>query len=225
MFKSAGVLCAVVGLAACGAPQSQGDSVRRAASSSVAAAAGVGVYRIDGSNSEIRLLVRRAGPLARLGHNHVIVNRSIGGWVRFNGDAAAASFQLMVPAAGFVIDDAAARKQEGEDFADDVPDDAKSSTRRNMLSTALLDADEFPIIAVASVAVTQDVASVEISVAGHVSRLVVPFALVVSSERLLGTGILKVRQSQLGLTPFSIMLGALQVQDELTVKFDFTAVP
>ena len=33
------------------------------------------VYRIDERQSELRILVYRAGPLARLGHNHVMVNR------------------------------------------------------------------------------------------------------------------------------------------------------
>jgi hypothetical protein len=33
----------------------------------------------------------------------------------------------------------------------------------------------------------------------------------------------KLRQSALGLKPFSIMLGALQVQDEFTVKFTLVA--
>jgi hypothetical protein len=35
---------------------------------------------------------------------------------------------------------------------------------------------------------------------------------------------LELRQSTLGLTPYSLMLGALQVQDALTVKFKIVAV-
>jgi hypothetical protein len=31
------------------------------------------------------------------------------------------------------------------------------------------------------------------------------------------------RQSDLGLTPFSVMLGALQVQDEMHIKFKIVA--
>jgi hypothetical protein len=33
------------------------------------------------------------------------------------------------------------------------------------------------------------------------------------------------RQSELGLKPFSIMLGALQVQDQMVVKFRIVAKP
>jgi hypothetical protein len=38
------------------------------------------------------------------------------------------------------------------------------------------------------------------------------------------SGSVALRQTALGLVPFSVMLGALQVQDELTVKFRLVAV-
>ena len=52
-----------------------------------------------------------------LGHNHVIVNRTLGGWVRYAGTVPEASFALTVPDVGFVIDDDGARREEGADFA------------------------------------------------------------------------------------------------------------
>jgi hypothetical protein len=33
-----------------------------------------------------------------------------------------------------------------------------------------------------------------------------------------------VRQSTLGLTPYAVMLGALAVQDEITIRFSFAAL-
>jgi hypothetical protein len=38
-------------------------------------------------------------------------------------------------------------------------------------------------------------------------------------------GSLELRQTALGLTPYSLMLGALQVQDAMTVKFSIVAAP
>jgi hypothetical protein len=35
----------------------------------------------------------------------------------------------------------------------------------------------------------------------------------------------ELRQTDLGLTPYSLMLGALQVQDAMTVKFKIVALP
>ena len=52
---------------------------------------------------------------------------------------------------------------------------------------------------------------------------VVPFVVEVSSDRISASGSVVLRQSDLGLTPISVMLGALQVQDEITVKFKFVA--
>jgi YceI-like domain len=160
-------------------------------------------------------------------------------------------FSLVIPAAGFVVDDPQARSEEGPDFPGEIPEDAKSGTLHNMLSAAVLDADEFPSITVNSVAVagapgepggtpgepgaTAPVAvapgtavltaTVAISVAGHESRLEVPFTLQTDSSRLSATGSMQVRQSSIGLTPYSLMLGALQVQDAMTIKFKFVAVP
>jgi polyisoprenoid-binding protein YceI len=186
------------------------------------------VYRIDPAHSELRVLVYRAGPLAALGHDHAIVNRTIGGWVQFGGAAAAASFSLTVPAAGFIVDDAAVRRDEGPQFAEETPEDAKAGTLRNMLSPAVLDAGRFPAISIRSVAVTEArgafEATLSVNVAGHDSTLVVPFSLERSSGRLTASGAFTLRQSELGLIPFSVFLGALRVQDEMRVKFNLVAV-
>jgi YceI-like protein len=214
------------------------------------------IYRVDETESELRILVYRAGPLARLGHNHVMVNRRLRGTINVAGAAGAAgasAFWLSVPSAAFDVDQPQARAEEGADFAAAVPDDARSGTLQNMLSAAVLDAAEFPAITVRSVAVASPqgadapgttgttggtgatsatsateatrtmVASVTVAVAGHESTMDVPFALQMESGRLSATGTLELRQSALGLTPYSLMLGALQVQDQMTIKFKIIA--
>jgi len=163
-----------------------------------------------------------------------MVNRKLSGAVKLADGAGASAFWLSMPSAAFDVDDAQARAQEGADFAAAVPDDAKSGTLQNMLSAAVLDAAEFPAITVRSAAVagTQGmeeatrtmVASVTIGVAGHESTIDVPFALQMESGRLTATGTLELRQSALGLAPYSLFLGALQVQDQMTVKFKIVAL-
>jgi hypothetical protein len=192
------------------------------------------IYQVDAGQSELRVLVYRAGPLARFGHNHVVVNRALRGAVNLAEQPGASGFWLSVPVDGFVVDDAQARREEGPDFAAEVPDDARSGTLQNMLGTALLDAAEFPVISVNSVSVSDPpgapgsgplIATVAISVAGRESRIEVPVNLQSDSGRLDATGSLDLRQSALGLTPYSLMLGALQVQDAMTIKFKIVAVP
>jgi len=66
-------------------------------------------------------------------------------------------------------------------------------------------------------------ATVAIEAAGHESQLTVPFTLDRSPGRLSASGALTVRQTALGLTPFSIFLGALRVEDAIGLKFKLVA--
>lgn len=231
MFKGSSVAALALVLAACAAPKARHPVPQ--GPGEAAPPPGLPLpgraFRIDESQSELRILVYRAGPLARLGHNHVMVNRAIRGTVNWADEPGASVFSLIIPAAGFVVDDAQARSEEGPDFSGEIPEDAKSGTLHNMLSAGVLDADEFPSITINSVAVAPGTpapsATVAISVAGHESKLEVPFTLQTDSSRLSATGSMEVRQSTLGITPYSLMLGALQVQDVMTIKFKFVAVP
>ena len=153
-----------------------------------------------------------------------ILNRELGGWVAVGRES---SFWLEVPAAGFVVDDAGARAAEGAEFEPAVPEDARAGTLHNMLGAALLDADKPPDHHGAEPedhGRTDPTATLRIAVAGRESTLTMPFALERGNGRLTATGVVALRQSTLGLTPFSVMLGALQVQDEFTLKFRIVAL-
>ena len=241
MFKIGLSLCAVLILAGCGgprtrpAPNAAGEAAPVPAVGAVpdagtlpAPPSGVPVYRIDGGHSEIRLLVYRAGPMSKFGHNHVMVNGAVSGWVATVDGMQGATLSLRIPVAAFVVDDAAARAAEGADFTEEVAGDARDGTRHNMLSEGCLDGDRYPNITLTSRSFAmvegKPVATLAVTVAGHESTLVVPFALEVSAERVSGSGTFVLRQSDLGLVPFSILLGALQVQNDITVKFSLVAV-
>ncbi|MEP6547267.1 MAG: YceI family protein [Gammaproteobacteria bacterium] len=239
MLKICSVGILVLALAGCGAPRPRQAAPPAAdGSASNLGSSSIGKrYRVDENQSELRILVYRAGPLARLGHNHVVINRAIRGLVTL-ADAAGApdvagksEFSLSVPVAGFVVDDAQARREEGADFAAEVPDDARTGTLHNMQSTAVLDADEFPVISISGVNIAARpgadsvtmTAAVAFSVAGHESKIDVPFALQIDSTHMVATGTVELRQTALGLTPYSLMLGALQVQDAIIIKFKILA--
>ncbi len=229
MFK--GLCCAVLVsvLVACSAPRPQPSVPQAPAPPSPGQpAANVslpkpGIYQIDSNNSELRLLVYRAGPLSVLGHNHVMVNRALTGTVHIAGSISASSFSLSMPAAAFAIDSAQSRREEGSDFPGDIGDEDKSGTRHNMLSPAVLNAAEFPQISVRSTALggTPDALSVTliIELAGHETTLTAPFSLRGDSHQLWATGSLEVRQTAIGLMPYSLLHGALAVQDAMRVKF------
>ena len=234
MFKSVALGVLVLMLAACGAPRPRHAGPQTPDESAWPENLRIPgrIYRVDAGQSELRVLVYRAGPLAHFGHNHVVVNRALRGEVKIAD--AASGFWLSVPAAAFVVDDASARREEGSGFDTEVPDDAKAGTLQNMLGAAVLNAAEFPAITVNGVAMSsrQDApplgtmtVTVVIKIAGHESIISVPFALQSDSGRIAATGSMELRQTELGLVPYSLMLGALHVQDAMTVKFKIIAAP
>ena len=186
-----------------------------------------GSYRIDSSQSELRVLVYRAGALANFGHNHVICNRSVNGSIDVAPTLTASSFLLSAAVAGFIVDDSQARSEEGEDFAGEVSDGAKSGTWNNMTGPAVLDAMQYPVISVHSArldTIQQTLtATVLVNVAGRESTVSVPFVLHDEPYGLSATASFELNQSALGMTPFSLMLGALAVRDTLLVKLKVIA--
>ena len=198
-------------------------------------------YDIVPDASLLTILVYRAGPLASAGHNHVIASHALSGTIYVPADLMRSSFEVRVPVATLTVDEAALRAQQpGSDFPPDVPESAKEGTRRNMLGEALLYASQYPEIVLralrlapppptsgAGAAGTHTVlAQVQSTVRGQQRTFAVPVSYRLGDDRsLLVTGELPLRQSDLGLTPFSAMLGALQVQDEMHVSFRIVARP
>jgi hypothetical protein len=208
-------------------PQASPQTGAPAASASAAGWPALGTYRIDSSQSELRLLVYRAGALASLGHNHVILNRSVNGSIDVAPTLAASSFTLSAAVTAFIIDDYQARSEEGEDFAGDVSDSAKLGTWNNMTGPVVLNAVQYPVISVHSVRLEMlqgaPTATVIVSVAGHDSSIVLPFALRNETYGLSATASFELSQTALGLTPFSLMMGALSVRDTILVKLKVIA--
>jgi hypothetical protein len=226
MFKQIAAAVLVLSLAACAAPRPRPVTPWLPGQLRLQSLPAPGDYPIDSSSSELRLLVYRAGALSNLGHNHVMVNRAVTGRVQIGGSVSASSFSLKAAVNDFLVDDAQSRGEEGGDFPADIPEDAKAGTRRNMLSGAVLNASEFPDITVKSVSLTGTLeapnADLEISVAGHTATISMPFSLQGDAHQAIAAGSTELRQSALGLTPYSLLNGALQVQDAMQLKFKIT---
>ena len=185
--------------------------------------------RVDTERSLLTILVHRGGPLARLGHNHVIAVRSLAGVVRLARERESSTFELRLAVAQFTVDEEALRALEGPDFAAPVPDDARSGTRRNMLSEALLDGEHYPDIVLRSQRIARTPEGFQVTIAiglkGLARSISLPVHIEESDGGLIATGETPLLQSALGLEPFSVMLGALRVEDELRVRFRVLARP
>ena len=192
-------------------------------------------FEIRPQSSLLTILVYRGGALASAGHNHVIASHDLSGTIFIPAAILQSSFEVHIPVATLTVDEAALRAQQSAaDFPPDVSEDAKEGTRHNMLGAALLDAEHNPEIVLRSLQLEPAdgtaadsgtvQAQVQSSVRGQLRTFTAPVRYRRSGDGTLEvSGELPLRQSELGLTPFSALLGALQVQDEMHVSFHIVA--
>ena len=181
-----------------------------------AAAAGQSVYRIDEAASIVVIEVRRGGSLARLGHDHVVASRQVRGYVL----PAAGRADLYVPLGELSVDEPELRAAAHFDTTPSAADIA--GTRRNMLGR-VLDVEHHPFAQIHVLGVRDDDVDAEISLHGTTRMVRLPIRLTVGADRLDATGELTLRQSDYGIVPLSILGGAVQVQDEIGLRFTLRA--
>jgi len=93
-----------------------------------------------------------------------------------------------------IVDDAAQRRLEGEDFANEPSKDDIAATRTNMLGDALLNAKQFPTIKVTGTSGPVDAknsAMLDLSVqlVGREIKLTIPFTLKMEGDKLEASGV------------------------------------
>ncbi|MCS5580117.1 MAG: YceI family protein [Gammaproteobacteria bacterium] len=186
------------------------------------------IYPIDAESSDIRFAIYRTGMLARFGHNHVISVGYFEGTVYLHPNVERSSVELVIPVDRLIVDDPALRREEGDAFSSEPSADDINGTRANMLGKRLLDADQYPIIRVkgrkgSSGQELESVLNLSVEFLGRVIELSVPVALRLKGDQLEASGAFRLTHDQLGMTPFSVMMGALQVADEMDVKYRIRA--
>jgi polyisoprenoid-binding protein YceI len=186
-------------------------------------------FAISGAESLLAVLAYRGGALARVGHNHVVASHNLSGTAWVAGDITRSSFEVRVPVNDLVIDETQLRLQEGPEFPPEVPESAKEGTRTNMLSAALLDGATYPHVLLQSESIERTAeglrAQVRVTVRDQVRSLVVPLTYELTDDELRVQGEVGLKQTDLGLTPFSALGGAMRVQDEIMVRFRLLARP
>jgi|HubBroStandDraft_6_1064221.scaffolds.fasta_scaffold17594_4 hypothetical protein len=189
-------------------------------------------YDIAPAASLLTILVYRAGSLASVGHNHVIASHELAGTIWLPAEPLRSSFEVHLPVDTLTVDEAELRAaQHSADFPPDVPDNAREGTRHNMLGAALLDGANNPQIVLRALSLSAGreagtvQAHVQSSVRGQERAFDAPVHYQLNGDTLTVSGEFALRQSELGLTPFSALLGALQVQDEMHVSVRLVAQP
>ena len=185
------------------------------------------VYRLNAERSQLHILVYRGGPLARLGHNHVVSAENMSGSVWVGEQLESCGFDIVVPVADLTVDDDVARKAEGEQFATVVPQEARDGTRRNMLRREVLDGESFPRISLHALSISGSreapLVVTRIELKDQIRDVPVTANVVLRGDELTASGEFDLKQTDFGITPFSIGMGALQVIDTLHIKFRLVA--
>lgn len=184
-------------------------------------------YRVASEHSAVHFRVYRAGRLAALGHNHVIVARQVEGTVALAPDLARTQFSLRLPVAAFEVDPPEARRDAGEGFEVQPSAEAVAGTRRNMLGERVLDAEHHPEVRIDAVAVhgalPTPTVTVRLTLRGVARDVDVPVTVARDGDALTATADFDIRQTDFGITPMSVLGGALQVADAVTVRMRIVA--
>lgn len=183
-----------------------------------AEAAGRQVLRIDPARSIVVIEVRRAGVLAGFGHDHVVASRDLRGYV----DAEAGRADLHVPLEKLTVDEPSLRAEAGLDTR--PSQDAIEGTRRNMLEK-VLDAGRFPHVLIRATRTAADPArlNVDLTLHGDTRRFDLPARIDATPDGIAVSGRLTFKQTDFGMTPYSVLGGALRVQNELELRFRIVA--
>lgn len=226
------VLAALVILAGCRSitappPSTNASQSQSVDSAATTARAGTRRLQVDPERTVVTVIVRRAGPLAKLGHDHVITSADEAGSVWLGDTPADSSFQLTLPVERFDVDMPQARAVAGPEFAAPVPDDARQGTRRNMLRAEVLDGEHFPAITLRSSATSgvwpQPIVRVAVTLKGVEREQEIAVAVERDGNGVIARGELRLNQTDFGMRPFSVAGGAIQVADTLEIRFEIAA--
>jgi polyisoprenoid-binding protein YceI len=177
---------------------------------------GAAVYAVSPSDSLVAITVRRAGLLARLGHDHVVASHDLAGFAAPDAGRADLEFR----ADRLVVDEPALLREAGIDTR--PPQQAIEGTRTNMLAH-VLEADRFPAIRLHAERAAPGRLRVAITMHGTTRNVEVPAAIETSPATVSARGAVTLRQSDFGIEPFAVGGGLLAVQDAIEVRFNIVA--
>lgn len=192
---------------------------------------GESVYEIDAMQSMIQVYAYRAGSLSRMGHDHVIASRGVGGFALktrvTDSPEVVIQADLFMSLYSMTVDDEGLRAKAG--FGTEVSERARVGTRSNMLAS--LDAAEHPFVTLHIEGTFENRESLaakiplRATIALHGVSMTIDVIADVSmdADRLQAEGHFTLRQSDFGIKPYSVLGGALAVRDELDITFRISA--
>lgn len=224
-LSAGGLFAALCVLAACaGHPGKPGPGVQTAppppltAPYAAAARAGKAIYRLDAAKSDVKVLVDKAGPLSGVGHRHVITVGGLRGFARIdeNGNGQA---DLRFPVNALDVDPAAAKKiypRYSMPSKEDV-----AGTREHMLGP-VLESSRYPWVTLhveGTIETPSPGLSATITLHGVRRKIKITGDFVRQGNELTVQGDFPIKQSEFGIVPYSVMMGALRVKDAIRIRY------
>lgn len=187
------------------------------------------VYIVDSATSQIHWRVYKSGLLSGLGHNHVIAVAKPAGKVFLSQTLPESRIEMEINVANLIIDNPTLRSRYGEDFSSEPSADDIAGTRNNMLSKSVLNGTKFPNIKITGTALSGFGIGQTIDLVLQLLDLTINVNVPINVERP-ADGVIqvqsefKITHDQLGLKPFRVMMGAMQVADEIDFSIRIRAV-
>jgi len=180
------------------------------------AASGIAVYAVDPHASLVAVTVRRAGLMARLGHDHVVASRTLAGFVAPDAGSADLSFRIDQ----MTVDEPQLLRDAGIDKQPSAQ--AVEGTRTNMLGP-VLEAQRYPVVTLHAQQQADERLHLTVTLHGTTRALALPATVRVDAAQVTASGTARLKQTDFGITPFSVGGGLLSVQDELEVRYHIVA--
>lgn len=187
--------------------------------------AGEVAFRVDPDASELRIRVDPEGPMARLGHSHIIGGHVVHGTVVAGPRPSDTRIDIRIDATALEVDRPEWRAREG--LKPELDASAVNGTLANMRGEGVLDVQRHPEISIRSTAIRgpewlPDI-RVRIRLRGVVREIEVPVAVERNHRRIIASGAFELLQSDFGIAPFSAAGGALRVSDRMGIRFRIVA--
>ena len=182
------------------------------------------IYRVNAQKSQVQVMVRRGGLMAKLGHDHIVSSNKLQGFIQLDRNESRCEAAFFVPLGMMEVDNQLLRDQAQLDTKPSAADIA--GTKSNMLKS--IEAQLFPFAQIrsndCSTLLSGDRVAVELELHGVTQerQLAIDWRQV-DAQTLAANGSFSVLQSDFGITPFSIMNGLIKVEDRLEISFQLTA--
>ena len=185
------------------------------------------VFTLVPTDSLVRIYAFRAGPAARLGHNHVLSAPQFTGFFYLPPSGAAdGRFDLAFRLDQLEIDNPAYRSELGTAFSAILSPETIESTRQHLLGSNDLQAYQLPFVRIRSLQISGEApkfaAEAQVEMHGQEREMWIPLDVVGLPDRLSVSGSFVLRQTDFGVQPYSLLAGLLSVQDEVVLEFKLT---